>query len=338
MRTDHIGDIVVSFPLLDALRHFFPKAKITLCVQPQFVSVASLSKAIDKVYPVSPDVPMMRQWFVDAQVDCVLHLHYLESSAKAAYLAKVAHRIGRINRVKQWRYCNRFVFLSAKKKQGASSHEAVRTLDYLKALRVKHVDAPDFIKRHRLLLSHATPLPEDIASALEKPSCHVVLHPGSQGSGAEWPQDAFIELIKRCADLGACFWITGLASEAARFSKLLAFSDAKASVHCIMGRLSLPQLLTFLKTSDVLIASGTGPVHLAAGLGVRTIGLYPNHPIIGAKRWAPLGPHVMALSALEKQKELNERAGLIDGLSVERVEAALRASVKDCISTQRGSL
>jgi ADP-heptose:LPS heptosyltransferase len=43
------------------------------------------------------------------------------------------------------------------------------------------------------------------------------------------------------------------------------------------------------------VAASTGPLHLAAALGVRTIGLYSMRRPIFPARWAPIGPRAHAL-------------------------------------------
>jgi ADP-heptose:LPS heptosyltransferase len=55
------------------------------------------------------------------------------------------------------------------------------------------------------------------------------------------------------------------------------------------GKLSLPQLLSLISACDGLIASSTGPLHMAAGLGVLCTGLYADEAPMWPERWHPLG-------------------------------------------------
>jgi hypothetical protein len=51
----------------------------------------------------------------------------------------------------------------------------------------------------------------------------------------------------------------------------------------------LPTLATTLKAARLYVGADTGPTHLAAALGVRTVALFgPTDPA----RWAPIGPCV----------------------------------------------
>jgi heptosyltransferase-3 len=55
------------------------------------------------------------------------------------------------------------------------------------------------------------------------------------------------------------------------------------------GKMTLPQLISFISNADGLIASGTGPLHIAAMAGINTLGLFPSVRPIHPGRWAPLG-------------------------------------------------
>ena len=56
----------------------------------------------------------------------------------------------------------------------------------------------------------------------------------------------------------------------------------------IAGQTTLSQLAEVLKRCDLFIGNDSGPMHLAAAVGTRTIGLYgPTDP----ERFGPVGSH-----------------------------------------------
>jgi ADP-heptose:LPS heptosyltransferase len=57
----------------------------------------------------------------------------------------------------------------------------------------------------------------------------------------------------------------------------------------LSGKMSMDELIAFVFNADGLLASGTGPLHLAAASGIHTLGLFPVKRSINAGRWAPLG-------------------------------------------------
>jgi ADP-heptose:LPS heptosyltransferase len=58
----------------------------------------------------------------------------------------------------------------------------------------------------------------------------------------------------------------------------------------LTGRLSLGQLMSFLSRADGLVAASTGPLHLAAAVGINAMGIYPPIRPMHPGRWAPIGP------------------------------------------------
>jgi ADP-heptose:LPS heptosyltransferase len=62
----------------------------------------------------------------------------------------------------------------------------------------------------------------------------------------------------------------------------------------ILPQLDLSHLLVALKSADAVISNDTGPMHFAAGLGVKTVAIFgPTSP----ERWSPIGPAVRILKA-----------------------------------------
>jgi heptosyltransferase III len=57
----------------------------------------------------------------------------------------------------------------------------------------------------------------------------------------------------------------------------------------LTGRLNLEKFITFISKADVLVASSTGPLHLAAASGINAFGIYAPMRPIHPGRWAPIG-------------------------------------------------
>ena len=67
-------------------------------------------------------------------------------------------------------------------------------------------------------------------------------------------------------------------------------------VEVIAERYPLRDFLGVLTAGDVMIAPSTGPLHVAAALGLAAVGLYPPAPTMSPRRWGPLGPWSRALT------------------------------------------
>lgn len=124
----------------------------------------------------------------------------------------------------------------------------------------------------------------------DKSKKHVILHPGSKGSAREWGLDNFGKLAAILNTQEYQVFITGTADEgeSMKGSTLLSLPN----VQNLCGLFSLTELMSFIKANDALVACSTGPLHLAASLGIRAIGIYPPIRPMHPGRWAPLGKDV----------------------------------------------
>jgi ADP-heptose:LPS heptosyltransferase len=83
-------------------------------------------------------------------------------------------------------------------------------------------------------------------------------------------------------------FITGSAAEGRQADALF---SRHPSLTDLTGKLSLAQLIGFISAADGLIAASTGPLHIAAALGIHALGLYPPRRPIHPGRWGPIGKH-----------------------------------------------
>ena len=83
-----------------------------------------------------------------------------------------------------------------------------------------------------------------------------------------------------------------------------------------VGAWTLAQLMDAVTQVRCVVASSTGPLHMAAAQGTPTVGLYRSDAPFWPERWGPLGSgEVLAVSEVEAEGGLN--------LSVEDVLAAV---------------
>ena len=95
-------------------------------------------------------------------------------------------------------------------------------------------------------------------------------------------------------------YVTGTKDEGDQMRNFL--DQHRNRITDLTGKLSLSELISFINTCDGLVAASTGPLHIAAALGKRAIGIYaPMRPIF-PQRWAPIGKNADYL-VLDKQCE-----------------------------------
>ncbi|MDX1564938.1 MAG: glycosyltransferase family 9 protein [Phycisphaeraceae bacterium] len=168
----------------------------------------------------------------------------------------------------------------------------------------------DFIAAHLrdqgLVIKPIDPAPRD------NPDGPILIHPGSGGPKKCWPPDSFRTLGEHLRDRGhQIIWILGpvereqLGRAAAR--------DLTAGFDRIEPA-DLAALGEQIGSAHLVVANDSGPAHLAAQQGVRTVCLFgPTDPSV----WAPRGPQVMVIAP--------PRPAPMNWLRVERVLEAFEA-------------
>jgi heptosyltransferase-2/heptosyltransferase-3 len=103
-------------------------------------------------------------------------------------------------------------------------------------------------------------------------------NPGTVMASKRWPAANFNELIKRFEKAGIAVYVFGAGFDAAVMNEAI---KGTAAYSIISG---LTEMAFYVSKLDLFIACDTGPLHLAAALGIKTIGLYgPSSPeVFGA--------------------------------------------------------
>jgi ADP-heptose:LPS heptosyltransferase len=104
-------------------------------------------------------------------------------------------------------------------------------------------------------------------------------NPGTTMPTKRWPAEKFNELIRILESKGAAIYAFG-----AKFDKSIVENAVKGTNATVVIS-GIGEFASYVKGLDAFVASDTGPLHIAAALGVKTIGIYgPSSPyIFGAK-------------------------------------------------------
>jgi len=291
-RTDAIGDVVLTLPVAGVLRELYPGAKIIFLGRSYTEDLIKSCVHIDaflnwdELQKLSPKDAVKKM--ADTGADTIIHVFPRHEVARLAKQAGIKQRIGTTNRLYHWWYCNKLVWLSRK---NSPYHEAQLNLQLLRSLGAKELYSLQKISRY-YGLTRLVPLPQEIAALPDPGKFNLILHPKSRGHGREWGLDHYIQLINLLPRDRFKIFITGTSAEGRLLEPLL---QACPTVTDITGRLSLAEFITFISRADGLLASGTGPLHLAAALGIHAIGIFPPLRPIHPGRWAPIGPRASAL-------------------------------------------
>ncbi|WP_235854023.1 glycosyltransferase family 9 protein [Mucilaginibacter terrenus] len=294
-RTDAIGDVVLTLPVAGYLKELFPGIRVSFLGKAYTGPVIKCSAYVDEYIDYTDLLTMAADEQVSIlkskNIDAVVHVFPNKHVAHLVKKAGIKLRIGTTNRVFHWFTCNKLVKLSRKR---SDLHEAQLNLILLKPLGLKLVPTLKEIVAHNLF-KPTVPLPETLASLLSTSKRNVIFHPRSNGSGAEWSLEKFKQLAAILPQDKFLIFITGSEKESVLLKEWL--KTLPSNVTNVTGQMSLDELIAFISKVDGLVASGTGPLHLAAALGINTIGLFPAKRPIHAGRWAPLGKKVSVIES-----------------------------------------
>jgi heptosyltransferase III len=282
-RTDAIGDVVLTLPVAGVLRSLYPSARILFLGRAYTRDIIDACTHIDGFldWDQLKESDPARQ-LAATNAGTIIHVFPDKSIARAAWQARIPQRIGTTNRLYHWLYCNVRVPLSRK---NSPWHEAQLNLRLLEPLGARESYTPEEISGFYGLTRLAN-LPPAVAALLGPDRFNLILHPKSRGSAREWGLDNFGQLIALLPRERFNIFLTGTAAE----GKLLEPLRQKFPfLTDLTGRLSLGELMSFIARADGLVAASTGPLHLAAALGINALGIYPPIRPMHPGRWAPLG-------------------------------------------------
>ncbi len=289
-RTDNIGDTVLTLPLAGYLKSQYPGIRVDFLCRSYVADVIRSSCFVDEVITLEALTDPV-SYFAQSGIDTIIFAFPNKVLARAAKQASIARRIGTSHRLFHWLTCNKLVRFSRVK---SDLHEAQLNFSLLRPLGLSAI--PDLAA---IPAWYGLSANEDVEiQALFAPHAfNLILHPKSNGHGREWPIGHYVELARllQAADHSIHCWITGSAAEGEWIAQ---YGDAllrMPNVTNICGQFNLAKLASAIARADGLIASGTGPLHVSAALGTRTLGLFPPVKPVHPGRWAPLGQQTQVL-------------------------------------------
>lgn len=293
-RTDNIGDVVLTLPMVARLKEINPDSRITFLCREYVSPLVKMSRLVDDVVELEKIVDDPVSYFKQAGIDVVIFAQPDKQLAWAAFKAGIPHRIGNArHKIFNMLTCNRRVFF---RKGSSDSHEAQQNFEFLRHFGCLEIpDISSLSGDYNFRVPHIAEVEKIIAPQ----KFNVILHTKSNGHGREWPIGHYLRLAQELhsSDESIQIWLTGSQAEGKWIEVNCPELLRLPHVGNLCGRFSLEQLIVFINASDGLIASGTGPLHISAALGQRTLGLFPPKRPMHPGRWAPVGLKAQYLSA-----------------------------------------
>ncbi len=122
----------------------------------------------------------------------------------------------------------------------------------------------------------------------------VCVHPGAGSDTKQWPAAYFATLIDLLIEVhDARVILIGGPDEAEVAADVIARVLQPERVFSVAGATKLADLPLIMRACDMFVGNDSGPKHLAASLGVRTLGIHSA--VVDAREWGPIGQYAVAL-------------------------------------------
>lgn len=329
-RLSHIGDCVLTLPLLDALKQRWPNCRIYWAMESPGPKLLAHHPSIDQVLQVPRDylkspaaIWKLRTQLRAARIDLVLDPQSLTKSSALGWLSGARYRVGFGGRygkeLSTW-LNNHLVLPDA-----AATHLVDRSLQLADALteRERPVRQPGTANLNLPLTVEATQWLAEQQAAGIIPRTYVVLNPGASWPSKRWENDRWAEVASQLVQDGLSVVVTWAGAEEKSWAEEIVAQSGAGVI--LAPNTSLLQLAALCQNSQFFLGCDTGPMHIAAAVGNRCLVLFgPTLP----EESGPYGPNHVCLQAWHQteqsgKKKLAENRAMRD-IQTDHVVAACR--------------
>jgi len=288
VRTDRVGDVILTTPAIKALRARFPQARLTILVTPVTCPLVQGNPFLDEV--ILDDRKGVHKGFAGflklvgalrrRRFDLAVVFHTKRRTNLLCFLAGVKYRLGYRN--------NKFGFflncpVEDQRAEG-HQHEAQYCLDLLQPLGIQSTDLETYVP----VEPQAEEWLRELFAGAEIKAPVAAVHAGASDPSKQWPAECFAEVVKHLADVHHCR-IVMIGTEDQKGVVSAIQKKAGVSLLDMTGRTSVAQLTVLLRGCDFLLSNDSGPVHLADALQTPVVSIFTrNQPGINPERWGPL--------------------------------------------------
>jgi len=287
VRLSAIGDVVLSTPVLCALRRAFPNAKLGWAVESAGAQLLQGHPDLDDLIVLSKDsfrsmknfyraAMEVRAWRPTATID----LQGLTKSSLLAFASGAPVRYG----FRKGDFDGREMscWLNNRLIQPQHQHIVERGMELIQSLGVKETDI-------------AYRLPEEdadsrFAKSVVKNQCldqpFAIVNVGAGWPSKIWPSERYAAVARYLSSQWGLMSLVLWSGEAERIAAQEVVHLSEGCAELAPGT-SLKQLRSLIRLARIFVGSDTGPMHLSVAVGTPTVGMIGPMPL---ERVGPIGP------------------------------------------------
>jgi len=327
VRTDRIGDVLLSTPVIKALRDRYPHAYIAVMVSPYAKDIVDDNPYLDEVIIYDKD-GKHKKWHCSVKFalnlkkkkfNLAVILHPTNRVHLVTFFAGIKRRIG---------YERKLGFLLTERikhaKQLGQKHELEYSLDLVRYLGITPQDKSIFMP----IRTESEKWVEELLKQenIKETDKLLAIHPGASCPSKIWPSERFAEAADKLTEKYGFKIVVIAGPRDMRIAEMVISHMCTPTIN-LAGKTSVSQLASVLKRCQLFISNDSGPVHIASAVGTPVISIFGrNQKGLSPTRWGPVG---------EKDKIIHKEVGCIECLAHNCVKefACLKAiSVDDVVS------
>ncbi len=284
-RLRYLGDVILTTPVLAALKSRYPEARIDYLTEEPYGPVLEENPHIDEIVTTAGTFPGTVARIRKRRYTAALDLFYNPRSAWLLFLSRIPVRVGGARRWRRRLYTHTFT-VPARVRSAVSHHlfplRMLGTAEKESLPRV-YIGEEERERGRRLLLEKAG-----------RSDRFVALHSGGTWQAKRWSPARFARLADRIIDESdrTPLLVTGPGEEGI-VNEVVALSKSRERPRALPV-MPIRSLAACLLHADAVVANDGGVMHLAVALGRPTVGVFgPTEPDI----WFPYegnGPFAVA--------------------------------------------
>lgn len=288
-RTDKIGDVILTLPLLSEIKRLLPNSELSFLVSNKLGDLLHGYEDIDNLYFIEDWDTNLTDFMKSNKFDAGINVFPRFNIALAMFLARIKTRVGTAYRY----YSPLFNVRVKEHRKFAVKHESDYNLNLLSFLN-KNISYDKVFK-----FNYSENDFSNLKLKLQNfnlNSRFVIIHPGSKGSAVDLPVGKLMNVVDYIVNNFSDYKVAVTGSDDDK-PVIKGFVEKFGSnITDVSGAMSLKELLIFIDKSSLFISNSTGPAHIAGALNKNIIAFYPNSAPMNAVRWKPLSSNAVTIS------------------------------------------